>query len=540
MPADVEVLIPGAPSIKGSHPLIVLGPNGSGKTRLGTKLRATGGIATTRIPALRNLELPQDIQIAGRSQAKGQLEGEFNRSQNNPWVLANDITWLMADLVAEDAESATKYRNAARLGSAGKPPETSLTKLMDFWGKTFPGRSIDLSSYRPQVTSILSGASLSYPATQMSDGERVAIYLAARVLHAPPGLIVVDEPEVHFHSLLARRLWSGLEALRSDCRFVYITHDLAFTGSRRDAQYIIARPGDKHDVLPREAEIPDEVIGAVLGAASFSVTAQRLVFCEGTIGKDDLFYQAWFDPETTAVVAVGSCADVAQCVTVVNSGRTVRGVKAVGIVDRDYWPDNRIAQLQNDGVHVLPVHEIESLYCLPLVYKAIAQFIAVEDYEAKYQDFVRAARNAFKGVLLHKQALERAKTAIDKKVVGLLNGVAPTDNLVDMRASLVKAADPASWGFDPGSLLDEELTVVKGAHASAAGVEEFLRIFPGKTYFEHAAASLGLKGERYRELVAAALTSQDGQTVDQATGMSKLKADLIAALAPHLPSRTGP
>jgi hypothetical protein len=537
MAVDIEISFAGHFTIQGSHPVIILGPNGSGKTRLGTKLAANGGFATTRIPALRNLELPRDIQIAGRTQAKGRLDSEFTRSRNEPWILANDIMWLMADLLAEDAESAIKFRNAAREGAEGAPPETSLTKLIDFWKRTFPGRTIDLSSYRPQVTSTLSGASVVYPATEMSDGERVAIYLAGRVLHAPAGLLVVDEPEVHFHSLLARRLWSGLEALRPDCRFVYITHDLSFSASRRDAQYVISRPADKHDVLPPETEIPDEVIEAVLGAASFSVTAQRLIFCEGVVGKDDVFYQAWFDPETTAVVAVGSCLDVVKCVTVVNGGKAVRGVKALGIVDRDYWPDDRIAELQANGTHVLTVHEIESIYCLPLVHRALAAYLSIEQQEARYKRFLEEARAAFAGAFLHKQALERTKKAIDKRIVGLLNTAGPREDVADMRQALVSAVDPSNWGFDSGTLLDEQMTIVNGARADASTAEDFLRVFPGKTYFALGADSLGLTMETYSRLVCSALAFDDKLVTDKTTGMARLKADLVAALTPHLPPR---
>jgi len=57
-------------------------------------------------------------------------------------------------------------------------------------------------------------------------------YLAGRVLDSESTIIIVDEPEVHFHSRLAARFCNEMKALRPDCRLVYVTHDLPFALSR--------------------------------------------------------------------------------------------------------------------------------------------------------------------------------------------------------------------------------------------------------------------------------------------------------------------
>ena len=55
------------------------------------------------------------------------------------------------------------------------------------------------------------------------------LYLAARVLTAEPGILVIDEPELHMHRKLAiTDYWNKLEEMRGDIRFVYITHELHF------------------------------------------------------------------------------------------------------------------------------------------------------------------------------------------------------------------------------------------------------------------------------------------------------------------------
>jgi ABC-type glutathione transport system ATPase component len=66
----------------------------------------------------------------------------------------------------------------------------------------------------------------------MSDGERAAFYLIGQTLMAPENsLIIFDEPELHIHRSIMSTLWDELEALRTDCAFVVISHDLEFIAS---------------------------------------------------------------------------------------------------------------------------------------------------------------------------------------------------------------------------------------------------------------------------------------------------------------------
>ena len=112
----------------------------------------------------------------------------------------------------------------------------------------------------------------------MSDGEKAALYLAGRVFSSDPGVLVVDEPETHLHALLAVRLWNALEDARPDIRFVYVTHDLTFALSRHKARFVLASPTEGLRTLDVSAELPDDVAEALLGSASLSFYASRVVF----------------------------------------------------------------------------------------------------------------------------------------------------------------------------------------------------------------------------------------------------------------------
>lgn len=124
----------------------------------------------------------------------------------------------------------------------------------------------------------------SYLLRQMSDGERTILYMAARVIIAEHPVILVDEPELHMHSRLAVQFWDEAEKLRPDCRFVYVTHDLNFTLSRRRATVLIARPNDASEAVLLD-ELPSSVAAEILGAATLPFYAKRIFLFEGEEGK---------------------------------------------------------------------------------------------------------------------------------------------------------------------------------------------------------------------------------------------------------------
>lgn len=78
-----------------------------------------------------------------------------------------------------------------------------------------------------------------YKGIEMSDGERVALYLIAQCLAVPSNkTIIIDEPEVHLHRSIMNRLWKAIERVREDCFFIYITHDTHFAASHEHAKIV--------------------------------------------------------------------------------------------------------------------------------------------------------------------------------------------------------------------------------------------------------------------------------------------------------------
>lgn len=532
---SIPIQLPNGIVLEGTAPLVLIGPNGAGKTRFGTNL--VNQFNYDRVPALRSLSFGHNISYLRNDEAKQQADNQINQNRANPWQLSNDVDAILAEIKADDAQYAVDYRNTvSSQGYTGPPELTKLQRLIRIWGSIFPGRELDLSTYAPMASWNHADRSTGkYGANQMSDGERSALYLIGRVLRSAPGVVIIDEPEVHFHPLLARAFWDTMEVERADCRFVYITHDLPFALSRGRARIGIVRSETEVELVPENAPIPPEIYESILGAASLSVVAKRIVFCEGKFDRsiDVHVYGAWFQAPESVIVPVGSCSEVQQAVAVFKANPLIANAVPLGLVERDYWPVSHLDKLTADGLSVLPAHEIEGLLCLPGVAEAVATHLAAPEFAATYQKFEQEIRQYFHGVRLNKLALERAKRDVDCRLVGLANSANPSPDAAQTRLNFTQTVDLGRAVADVGALFDEHLSLA--TTALAGPFLEFLKIFPGKDCLAVLCRNLGVTKEAYLNLIVRALTQPDSGG-DPA--LEALRSALVTALRPHLPSRT--
>lgn len=526
--------IPGiAEPIEGDGPIVLLGANGSGKTRLAVQLAQNG--TAEFIPALRNIAIPDQIPNWTLQTATNELQNRTNQRRNTYWELVPDIDALFGKLWSSHAVEAMRVYDHVLQGTPPSDlPETVLTKTKELWKVVFPGRTITFTDFTARVTNDYLGAA-TYTAKHMSDGERTGLYLAGRVFDSQHSLVVVDEPETHFHSRLAVRFWDALESLSPSKRFVYVTHDLNFALSRRDAKIILVRPNQPPELMDSDTGLPSDDVASILGAASFSVYASRLVFCEGREEKslDQELLRAWFNDRETALIPVGGCDSVKRCTAAFQTRSVVSGFVASGIIDRDHWPDEVLSNLAN--VHVLPVHEIESLYVLKPVYTAIAIHAGhkPETVDGLYANAFAVFKQQMSGALANKLICERFKarslmlierafaTRVDFNDKGALKNVLIAE---------IPRTQPVT---EPQTIWDEEEARVSSALAADDPIV-FLKTLPGKPLVGPAASSLGLTKERYCELVKIGL----GGASD--TAFHALHAAIEAALAPYLPPRRVP
>ncbi|HYP67911.1 MAG TPA: hypothetical protein VEP67_06605, partial [Thiobacillaceae bacterium] len=82
----MSIAIPGlTAAVEGTGPIVVLGANGSGKTRLAVQMSNTGNAEF--IPALRNIAIPDQIPNWTLQTATNELQNRTQQRRNTYWEL---------------------------------------------------------------------------------------------------------------------------------------------------------------------------------------------------------------------------------------------------------------------------------------------------------------------------------------------------------------------------------------------------------------------------------------------------------------------
>ena len=237
--------------------IIIIGANGSGKSKLGAWIEQQNYSQVHRIGAQRNLNFNENITLKSYSQAEDFV---FYGSDNKNWHAHKDQRWnwgkdyttkliddfenVLAALIGlknnENDHFVSECKIAAKNNSTPPtPPQTSIDKLKAIWQEVLPERELILEDSKFYAAFEQNGVKKQYSANQMSDGERAVLYLTAQVLCVPQNkTLIIDEPEVHLHRSIMNRLWLSLEKYRTDCLFIFITHDTQFASLHSNAEKI--------------------------------------------------------------------------------------------------------------------------------------------------------------------------------------------------------------------------------------------------------------------------------------------------------------
>lgn len=235
-----------------------------------------------------------------------------------------------------------------------------------------------------------------YSIAELSDGERNAILIAANVLTAKPGtLLLVDEPERHLHRSIISPLLTLLFAKRPDCAFVVSTHDVMLPLDNPEARTLLIRGCTYNgsavtawdaDLVSSASGVDDDLKRDILGGR------RKILFVEGTERSlDKPLYSLVFPG--VSIVAKGSCRDVEHAVSSIRDADDLHWLDAFGLVDNDRRPQAELDQLKQDGVYATEVFSVEGVYFHPEVQKLVAERHAATT-GADFNDCVAEARAA--------------------------------------------------------------------------------------------------------------------------------------------------
>ncbi len=274
--------------------IVAIGANGSGKTSLSNKLKTyiqNNGvvISAQRILLIPIFETLHNPSKTAKELKTTQLRDKTNKNHNEIGHLQQEFGVVLKNLLADSIASGNAFRLKAleqtKNGEAiSHPPTTNLDRTLDIWNSLIEHRV--LVCIDGMNINVESKSGSPYPAIQLSDGEKVMLFLIAQVLQSPKsGFIIVDEPEMYLHKTILNKLWDILEKERKDSIFIYLTHDLDFATSRTAAKKIWIRSFTLPDKwlienIP-ENDLPEPLLLELLGSR------KNILFCEGKKGSID-------------------------------------------------------------------------------------------------------------------------------------------------------------------------------------------------------------------------------------------------------------
>jgi hypothetical protein len=478
------------------------------------------GIEVHRIGAHRSLILnpavvPPSLEIAQNRLFYGYEGGGFqykhgHRYQSKPETAPlSNFDHVLSALYAENNDVSIAYRQASLAcdGQFSPPPPAKVDTLTKIWEKVLPHRRLVVLGGNIK-TRTADGDE--YSASEMSDGERVAFYLIAQALLAKPDtLLIFDEPELHIYKSILAKLWDEIEAVRPDCCFLYIAHDVEFASSRHAATKFSLRafrrvPTDAWDIelVPSEGQLPDDIVATIVGSR------RPVLFVEGDGGSlDSSLYRRVYDAFT--VVPVGPCEQVIHTVAAFAARPELHRVGCAGLVDADGRTEQEAVYLESKGVYRLPVSEVENLLLLPRVFLALAATLKFvpEDAQVKLTA-LRAVVFAQAGKNIDGVCLRYAKRRIDSQMKKIVLSGSDVD-------SLDKAFREAAGNVSPAAIYAEAKERLVEA-IDTQQYEKVLLLYDNKGLLSEVAKQLGFQQKPFEEFLGRTLRSGESSVVHSA------------------------
>lgn len=310
------------------------------------------------------------------SERPGSIDMQFAEAvRNRPYIrtdAVSELDKLAYMLFADEFEYllSVKERKEEGEGSVRLVP-TRLDRIARLWEKVFPGNRI-VRTPGQLMFSTASGSDI-ITLERLSRSEQAVLYYAAAVLYAMPSAVIfVDAPSLFLHPSLLTNLWNSIEELRPDCTFVYNSVDVEFVSTRTSNACIWVKSYDvdsvtwDYEVLP-PGNLTDELFVDLIG------TRKPVLFIEGDARHsiDARLYPLVF-PDCT-VRPLGSCDKVIETTRTFNDLKSMHHLESKGIVDRDRRTAPEVAYLRRKSVMVPDVAEVENLFLLEGVIKAMAK-----------------------------------------------------------------------------------------------------------------------------------------------------------------------
>ncbi|MDM8533926.1 DUF4435 domain-containing protein [Clostridiaceae bacterium HSG29] len=375
--------------------IVIVGANGSGKTRLGTwiEFNSNQKEKVHRVSAQKSLTIPDTTSPVSIKKAKSMLHYGYYRDDRNDnlWQYKRNLRWgqkpetfllndydkLLTYLFSENYEKVLEYKRLSEHSEEKVvPPITKLDKVVKIWESVVLHRKLMINS--SNISAYFDGGEKNkYNASDMSDGERVILYLIGECIAAHENsIIIIDEPELHLHKAIQRRLWDEIEAARPDCLFTYLTHDLDFAVTRVGGErvWMSNYDGENFDWIhvSSDENIPEDIYLKIIGSRN------PIIFIEGEKGSYDEQLYSNVYPDYT-IICLGSSSKVIEATKSFDNLNSLHNLKCNGIIDRDFKPDEFIQNYEKKNILFPDVAEVENLFLVEELLEVVAKKFCVDN-----------------------------------------------------------------------------------------------------------------------------------------------------------------
>ena len=484
--------------------VMIIGANGAGKSKLGAWIERQSWGDVHRVGAQRNLNFNENIPLKSYSEAEnwvfyGSGDGkDSNKGQR--WGYGHYTTKLMDDfnnvlsaLIARRNNEINLFHQSCKEAGRDKikwpdTPITSIDRLKEIWTSVLPQRKLVEEDSKLYAILCKDGQEVRYSATEMSDGERAVLYLAAQVLCVPENkIMIIDEPEVHLHRSIMNRLWKTLESYRPDCLFIYITHDLQFASAHGKVDKIWIKEFDgEHWEFEKltDGDLPEELSLEILGSR------RNVIFVEGEKNSYDYQLYTQLYPNYL-IIPCGGCSTVIQKTKAFRNSEALHGYKVFGLIDRDYRSQYEIESYKKDNIYTLGVAEVENLFLVEELIRCIAVHMG-KNPEEVYRDIQNYVVNQrFKGEM-QRQICESVVSEIKYRLTCI-------DISKDSEEKAQNSLNNGLAQIDFGIIKKEKELLFNDVEGQ--GYSAVLKCFNRKNISLSVGHYFGLKDEKYRETV---------------------------------------
>ena len=403
--------------------IVFIGANGSGKTTFSKALSAHAEQNLVSIPAQRLMTFGTKTNNPPIFSYASQQVYNYHKS-HKMYGKSNDLDNLVYALMGDQIKVSQEYRT----DPSSVTGYTILERTIGIWNEINIHRKL-----YPIVENYILKVKYKdlppYDAENLSDGEKDMFYCIGHTLFAKDNsFVVIDEPEIHLNLSVVSKMWDILEKERSDCQFLYLTHNKDFACSRKNASILWIKEYEPQNSkwifqpIKDLYQIPEILLIELLGSR------KNILFCEGTKSSTDFKVYSLLFPEYT-IMPVGGHKNVISYCDSYNDLHSLHNLKAIGIIDGDYHSEEKIQKYLEKRIYVLPLSEIENLLCDEiLLSKAQLRFcVALDSIEkAKSALFLQLKQEKEKNIsfyvsnkiqdVLEDGIQEKTKQAIETEV----------------------------------------------------------------------------------------------------------------------------